>query len=271
MIPEPSTPQRPTAPPRRPTPSPRRRPTDTIRKASRLTEALAQALGRTIWERRRRLGLTQAQLGGRVGVQQSWISRIELGRGRAVPLELWAGIGVALGQPFAASFTRALGEERRPADIGHLEIQEHLLALARTTGRIGLFELPTRPLDPAYSIDVCVRDSQARVLFIEEAWNTFGDVGAALRSTRRKEAEAADLAATIDDGPPFRVATVWVVRASATNRATLGRYPEIVRSVFPGSSRDWTRALTSAAAPPTQPGLVWYDPATRRLHEWRST
>lgn len=149
-------------------------------------------------------------------------------------------------------------------------MQEYLLALARSTGRTGAFELPTRPLDPRHSIDVCVRDRRARVLFIEEAWNTFGDLGAALRSTRRKEAEATDLAATIDDGPPFRVASVWVVRASATNRATLGRYPEIVRSAFPASSRGWVLALTSAAAPPVQPGLVWYDPATRRLHEWRA-
>lgn len=269
MIREPSTLQGPT-PSGQPTPS-RRRPTDAIREASRLTEALALGLGRTIRERRRRLKLTQARLASRVGVQQSWISRIELGRGGAVPLELWVRIGVALGRPFAASFTRPLGEERRPVDTGHLEIQEHLLALARVTGRLGLFELPTRPFDPAYSIDVCVRDGHARVLFIEEAWNTFGDVGAALRSTRRKEAEAADLAATIDDGSPYRVATVWVVRASATNRATLGRYPEIVRSVFLGSSRAWTRALNSAAEPPTQPGLVWYDPATRRVHEWRGT
>jgi hypothetical protein len=104
---------------------------------------------------------------------------------------------------------------------------------------------------------------------IEEAWNTFGDVGAALRSTRRKEAEADDLAATIDDGESFRVATVWVVRESAMNRATIERYPEIFRSAFPGSSRSWVQALRSDAAPPALPGLVWYDSATARIHEWR--
>jgi hypothetical protein len=108
------------------------------------------------------------------------------------------------------------------------------------------------------------------VLIIEEAWNTFGDIGAAIRSTFRKEAEAADLAATVDDGPPYRVAVVWVVRASAANRAIVANYPEIVRSAFPGSSRGWVKALTSGEAPPDRPALVWYDPATGRLHESRT-
>jgi hypothetical protein len=125
------------------------------------------------------------------------------------------------------------------------------------------------PADPSRSIDVCVRDAGNRVLLIEEAWNTFGDVGAAARSTARKSAEAADLAATIDDGPPYRVASVWVVRPSAANRTLLARFPAIFGAACPGSSREWVRALMTAAAPPRDPGLVWLDPATHRITEWR--
>ena len=213
--------------------------------------------------------LTQAALGRRVGVHQSWISRIELGRGHSVRLELWIRIGVALGQPLAVSFSRPLGVTRQPADAGHLAMQEYLLGLARTTGRSASFELPTRPADPSRSVDVCLRDVTHRVLIIEEAWNTFGDLGAAIRATHRKQAEARDLAAIIDDGPPFRVASVWVVRDNAANRSVIVRYPQIVRSSFPASSRAWTRALMSGAPPPVSAGLVWYDPAMRRVHEWR--
>jgi hypothetical protein len=182
---------------------------------------------------------------------------------------LWIRIGLALGQPFAASFTKPLGETRQPIDAGHLAMQEYLLSLARSTGRAATFELPTRPSDPSHSIDVCVRDTRRRVLIIEEAWNTFGDLGGAIRATHRKQAEAADLAATIGDGPSFRVATVWVVRDNANNHALVARYPEILGAAFPGSSRAWVKALTSDAAPPTRPGLAWFDPGTRRLHEWR--
>ena len=213
--------------------------------------------------------ITQRELSDRVGVDPTRISQIELGRGEGAPLSLWIAIGVALDQPLAVSFTRPLGEMRGPSDAGHLAMQERLLTLAKMTGRTATFELPTRPADPSRSIDVCVRDARNRVLIVEEAWNTFGDVGAAARSTARKRAEAADLAATIDDGAPYRVASVWVVRPSATNRSLLARFPGIFSAACPGSSRSWMHALTSADAPPEAPGLVWLDPSSGRVTEWR--
>jgi transcriptional regulator with XRE-family HTH domain len=250
------------------TPS-RRRPTDTIREAQRLSQSIADVLGKAVRSERRRLRLTQAELAARVGVHQSWISRIEIGLGHGVPLETWIALGVALGRPLAVAFSRPLGETREPTDAGHLAMQERLLALARATGRSATFELPTRPSDPSRLIDVCVRDARNRVLIIEEAWNTFSDLGAAARSTARKRAEAADLAATVDDGPPYRVASVWVVRPSATNRNLLARFPGIFSAACPGPSRGWTRALTSTDSPPEAPGLVWLDPLNGRVSEWR--
>ncbi len=247
----------------------RHRPTQTNREAARLSMAVAESLGRAVRAGRVRLHISQAQLAVRVGVHQSRISRIELGHGGPVPLALWVALGVALGRPLAISFTRPLGEAREPADAGHLAMQERLLELARTTGRSGTFELPTRPADPRRSIDVCVRDRRYRVLLVQEAWNTFGDLGAAIRSTNRKVAEAAVLAATIDDGPPFRVATIWIVRPSAANRMLVGRYPQIFGAAFPGPSRAWASALTTGTAPPREPGLVWLDPASGRISEWR--
>ena len=202
---------------------PRRRPTEQVRKAARLTSVLATHLGQVV--RSARLGLrpTQTEVGARVGVQQTWISRIELGHGQGVPLELWVALGVALKRPLAITFSRPIGAAREPSDAGHLAVQERLLELARATGRASTFELPTRSRDPRHSIDVCVRDPRHRVLIVQEAWNTFGDLGAAVRSLNRKTAEAADLAAIVDDGPPYRVATVWVVRSTAANRTLIGR------------------------------------------------
>lgn len=250
-------------------PSTRQRPTERTREARRLSMSVAATLGLGVRSGRERLRLTQQDLADRVNVNQTRISQIELGRGGGAPLSLWIAIALALDQPLAVSFTRPLGETRQPSDAGHLQMQEYLLSLARATGRPASFELPTRPSDPSRSIDVCVRDVRNRVLMIEEAWNTFGDLGAAIRSTHRKQAEAEDLAATIDDGPPYRVAVVWVVRDCAVNRSIVGSYPEIVRNGFPGSSRGWARALTTDASPPIGPGLVWYDSATRRIHQWR--
>ena len=252
----------------RPT-STRRRPTELEREAARLTITLVATLGRGVRTGRERRHLSQEELAALVDVDQTRISQIELGRGEGAPLSLWVALGVGLDQPLAVSFSRPLGATRGPSDGGHLAIQEHLLGLARVTSRTAFLELPTRPADPSRSIDVCVRDARHRVLIIEEAWNTFGDIGAAIRSTHRKQAEASDFAATIDDGPSYRVATVWVVRASSANRGLIHRYPEVFANAFPGSSRDWVRALTSNAMPPAQAGLVWSDPVNARLFEWR--
>jgi hypothetical protein len=107
-----------------------------------------------------------------------------------------------------------------------------------------------------------------RRLILNECWNTIGDVGAAARSSSRKLAELQDLA-TARWGTLAEVGLVWVVRATARNRALVARYPEVFASRFPGSSRRWLDALTTGAAPPGQPGLVWCDVGATRLYEWR--
>jgi hypothetical protein len=181
------------------------------------------------------------------------MSEIERGLGARAPLETWIALGVALDRPLAVAFSRPLGAAvHGPADRGHLEIQEYLLRLARETGRPGSFEVPTRPADPSRSTDVGIRDPRHRVRILAECWNTFGDLGAATRSTNRKVAEAA---AT---WPDDRIASVWIARDSAANRALLARYVHFVDAAFPGSSRRWVRALTDPdVPPPTAPGIVW--------------
>jgi hypothetical protein len=101
-----------------------------------------------------------------------------------------------------------------------------------------------------------------------ECWNTIGDIGAAARATTRKSAELEAMVAG-RFGPEATVGTVWIVRATARNRALVARYPEVFASRFPGSSRRWVEALTSGAAPPAEAGLVWADVAATRLFSWR--
>lgn len=242
-----------------------------VQEADRLARAIAATLALEVRAGRRARRMTQAALGASVGVQQGRISQVERGMGQRLPLDRWIAIGAALGRPFAASFSRPVGPDRGFDDAGHLAIQELLLSLARRAGRTGSFELPTRPTDPARSVDVAVVDAGRTCLILQEAWNTFGDLGAAVRSTNRKIAEAADLAVVLGNGRAMRVAGVWVVRASANNRALIGRYPHIFEAAFPGSSRQWVAALTRGEDPPMREGLVWADPAAGRLFEWRRT
>jgi hypothetical protein len=183
-------------------------------------------------------------------------------------MDTWQRIGLGLDRPLIVGLARDPHEE--PADAGHLRIQELVLRLGRAGGRSTTFELPTRPSDPTASADVGLGDVRHRLLVLTECWNTIGDIGAAARSTSRKVAETEQLAVVRGgDGAAWRVASVWVVRATRRNRNLVRRYPEVFAARFPGSSAAWVRALTTGTEPPVQPGLVWCDIAGTRLSAWR--
>ena len=55
-----------------------------------------EIIGRAAWKARRRAGLTQRELGYRVGVHQSTISRLERGRLNGMRLKRLAAIVAAL-------------------------------------------------------------------------------------------------------------------------------------------------------------------------------
>ena len=228
----------------------------------REAQALAAHLGREILAGRKHLGLTQAQLAERVGIHQSWLGEVERGGGRGVPLGVWVALGLVIGRPLAVGFSRetAMG----PRDGGHLAIQELVLRLGREHGLERTFELTTRSLR---SIDVGLRDDCRRILILIEIWNRLDDVGAARRDTNRKLDELRQLADSREE--PYAIRACWVVRATASNRALVARYPNVFETAFPGSSRAWTRALTAGGAPPEQPGLVWADVGGTRLFGWR--
>jgi hypothetical protein len=186
-----------------------------------------------------------------------------------MPPETWFAFSVVLALPLRIEFSRDVLDE--PTDAGHLKLQELMLRLGRRIGCARTFELPTRPSEPSLSVDVGWRDDARRVLILNECWNTFGNINASVRSTRRKIAEAEALAVAIGgDRGPYRVAACWIARDTRRNRALLARYPEVFATAFPGSSAGWVRALTVAGAPvPDAPGLVWSDVNATRLFAWR--
>jgi transcriptional regulator with XRE-family HTH domain len=243
----------------------RRRRTTAEIAGSREAQAIASTLGRDTKSTRRRMRLTQTELGRRVGLSQSEISHLEAGHGQGTSIAQWTAIGIALHRPLAIGFSRDILSA--PHDAGHLAAQELLLRLAAATGRIGQFELPTRASNPSLSIDVCLRDMPNRVLIVAEIWNRLDDVGGAARTMSRKAAEATLLAATHD--PPDRVAMCWLLVDTAANREIVRRYPAVIRARFDGSSKAWVNAFTTAAAPPDRPGIVWIDPRQGRLRELR--
>ena len=123
-------------------------------------EALARTLGATVRLGRQRHRLTQRALGTLVGLSQSQISAIERGLAVHLPLRSWLAIGLALGIPFAATFSKPRAGGPAIADAGHLDLQEMMLRKASQLGWSARFEVATRPSDPTRSIDVLVRDDR---------------------------------------------------------------------------------------------------------------
>jgi transcriptional regulator with XRE-family HTH domain len=235
--------------------------------AQRRTQEQTARLGGELASSRKRRRSTQKEVGDLVGVARSTVSAAEHGRGGGLTLETWQRLGLAVGRPLRIELQRDLLAE--PADAGHLRIQELVLRVGRAAGYRGTFELPTRPDDPRRSVDVGLRDDRGRRLLLVEAWNTFGDVGAGVRSTNRKLAEAQRLAAAIWGEERHEVAACWVIRGTRANRDLVARYPELFASRFPGSSAGWVRALTTGGLAPAEPGLIWCDVAATRLFAWR--
>ena len=211
--------------------------------------------------------MTQAALGGLIGVSQSTISLMECGKGGSLSLDVWQRAFVALDRPLRLDMPHDRLDE--PLDAGHLLVQELVLRLARVAGYRSTFELPTRPRDPRHSADVGLRHDHRPVLALAESWNLMGDIGAAARSTNRKLAEAEQLAVALGGDRPYRVAGCWVVRATRRNRNLVARYPEGFATRFPGSSVGWVRAITTGTTPPSEPGLIWCDVSGTRLFLWR--
>ena len=243
----------------------RGRRTQLATEADRRTREQRTHLGGDIRESRRRRHWTQAQLAERAGIDRQVLGRIERGSTR-LDLDVLQRVGLALDRRLDVSFGRDPFEAT--ADAGHLAMQELVLRLGRTNDFRGTFELATRPAEPWRSIDVVLASPIRRLVILVDCWNTFGDLGAAARNTARKAAELEAIAAG-RWGEDVTVAVVWVVRATARNRALVERYPEIFASRFPGSSRAWVRALLSGEPPPAGAGLVWCDVAATRVFEWR--
>jgi transcriptional regulator with XRE-family HTH domain len=87
-----------------------------------------KALGQFIRDRRRELGLTQTQLGARIGYYQERISSLECGTYGIPSLhsmhELAAALEVPVGQLLAAAGSIALAEERSGEGVWYSRLQQ---------------------------------------------------------------------------------------------------------------------------------------------------
>ena len=214
--------------------------------------------------------MRQAGLAAKVGVSQARLAAIEMGQGGGAPLEVWFAIAQALGRYLKFEFAR--DPQAELVDAGHLAMQELVIRVAKAVAWEVQFEAQSRAWESNRSIDVRLVDRKQRQIVIVECWNTFGNIGAAARSSNAKIRDEGQHAVAIaGEGPPLQVGLVWVVRDTKANRELFARYPGVFESRLPGSSARWLQAMTRQFSPPAEPGLIWCDNKTTRLFARRRT
>jgi transcriptional regulator with XRE-family HTH domain len=220
---------------------------------------------------RLRAGLRQADIAERSRLSQSFVSRLERGRGADTSIETWSIVAAAIGEQFAAFLERVPGADP-PRDIEHLRRQRLIIEVSSQGGWIAR---PERSIDEtavrSRAIDVVLLRPQRREAVAVEVWDLLTDAGAAMRSLAdRTHALDRQLAREYGRGPGWIVRGLWVVRGTRRNRDLVAEFGPVFNARFPARSADWLRALTdSTTAIPTEDGLCWTDVKGTRLIPWR--
>jgi transcriptional regulator with XRE-family HTH domain len=213
----------------------------------RLARLEAIKAGRQVRVARRRRRVSQESLAIRAGLSRARLAEIEGGDGFHTSLDHWFALARALGIYLRFEFGRDPQAQLR--DAGHLDIQELVVRTAGPAGWQAEWESSTG----SRWIDVRLVDRPMRRTLIVECWNTFGDLGAAIRSSDYKVTELGD------------AGLLWVVRDTRANREVVKRYAALIESRFSGSSVGWIKALVVGGPMPRGSGLVWSDVRATRL------
>lgn len=221
---------------------------------------LARRLGIGLREQRMAAGLSQRQVAARVGISQTEMSRLELGRGAGTGLDVWAACATAAGMQLAAFFERMPGADL-PRDIEHLRRQSLIVATAQAGGWTAIPEATVDEGRWSRSIDVLLGRAARREAAVIEIWDLLLDGGEAMRGLAGK---VQALRARLD--PVWNVQGLLVVRGTHRNRALVRELRPLFAARYPASPGAWLRALGDpGAALPTAGGFAWTDVAGDRL------
>ena len=194
--------------------------------ARRLWARLARELGDQLRTRRRILGVTQARLGGKIGVSQGEVSRRELGRSRGLMGESLAVHAAAVGLKVSVKLWPVGGGIRDAAQT------RYVAAFVARVGRLWrvVLEAPIQLAGDLRAVDVLLVRGDVRIAV--EVVTRLADLQAQIRSFQLK---ARDIGAT---------RLIVVVAATHANRRVLA---EVRVTLVAGFDLDSRRLLADLA------------------------
>ena len=217
--------------------------------ARRQSARLAERLGIEFEMSRMTLGLTIEDVARRASLASSTVARVLHGDGGA-HLDTICAVGEAVGMKVGVKAYPSAAPSLR--DTGQLRMAEHLIGCAHASFRAAL-ELPVG--DPFGRAADLVFFGADEILHVELE-RRLTDLQAQHRAaTLKREALQAS------HRRPVRL--VMAIEDTRRNRALVGTHLDVVRTAFPGTSRQVMQALR-AGTPLRTDGLLWVRPWERR-------
>ncbi len=225
----------------------------------------AAILPTAVAETRHRLGWSQADLGARVGVSQSQISRFEAGRIEQVSLSTAARFFDSMGVRALLTLEHPLiarpDRQRDPA---------HARCVGYVSGRLVRMGWEVRTEIEVHHgrshgwIDILAFHEPTRSAFVVEVKTAISDVGAIQRSLAWYSRMAWDLARS--SGRPIRrVGAALLVLGAEANEMRLAENAPLVRQAFPVRATTLFDWLSAPVADLRGAALAFVDPRSRRV------
>jgi len=227
------------------------------------------AIARGVRTIRHAVGETQAELGGRVGCSQAFISNVETARAEALTIESAASIIDALGGRLEVVIVGPLLAGSRQRDAGHARCLAAVDTRLRRAGWLTDLEASIGDDQVRGWIDVLAYHETSGLVLVVEVKTELHDLGDIQRTLGWYEREA--WAAARQRGwRPRAIRSVLVVLHTAAVDDRIGDNPELIRRAFPARASEVQRMVDGGAAIAGR-GLALVDPRSRRAAWLRPT
>jgi hypothetical protein len=188
-----------------------------------------------------------------IGTSQSTMSRMELGRGTGVAVNVWTAAAAAVGMRLVLTPATTAGQE---ADSLARRCHRTIVDAARRGGWAAETVVEGDRRRP--SIETVL--TRCDELVVVRVWDLVTDIGAGIDDLLA----GVERARCHSDGA--RVAGLVVVPSGQGNRRRMTEGRTQLRVVFPTLAAHWFRAIRSERwRMPRDPGVLWADPQGGRL------
>ena len=217
----------------------------------------AEFLGRELRRARHAIGKRQHDVGAEIGVSQSVVSRMELGRGGGMSVDLWAAAAAAVDRRVAVDMVEARADVAvRETPARSRACHELVADMARRGGWTAVTTIHAA-LSDADSETILVRDTgtyrRPREVAVVRVWDEVTRVERSIETIRASLSREVRL-----HGSDSAVSALVVIPSSRSNRRRISESRPTLAAAFPALGRDWFSALVNARRPmPAAAGILW--------------